>query len=44
VTLSNPSEALKYIRSLENSTISKLRESNEYVINEIKDILEKAYH
>lgn len=42
VTLSNPSEALKYIRSLENSTLSKLRESNEYVLNEVKELLEGA--
>jgi len=42
VTLSNQSEALKYIRSLEKGTLSKLRESNEYVINEVKKILEGA--
>ena len=43
VTLWNPSEALKYIRELENSTILKLRESNEYIINEVKEMLETAF-
>jgi len=39
ITLSNPSEALKYIRFLEN----KLKESKEYVVNEITEIVEKVF-
>lgn len=43
VTLSNPSEALKYIRLQENNIISKIRESNEYVVNEVKEMVESAF-
>jgi len=44
VTLSNPLESLKYAREQEKAVISKLRESNEYVISEVKEILEQLFN
>ena len=47
VTLSNPLESLSYVREQEKAIISKLRESrdsNEYVINEVKEMLEDAFN
>ena len=44
VTLSNPLESLKYVRAQEKLIISKLRESNEYVISEVKEILELLFN
>ena len=44
VTLSNPSEALKFVRKQERALVSKLRESNEYVVNEVKEMLEQIFN
>jgi hypothetical protein len=35
---------LKYAREQEKAVISKLRESNEYVISEVKEILEQLFN
>lgn len=44
VTLRNPSEALRYVREQEKMIVSKMRESNEYVVNEVKEMLEDAFN
>ena len=44
VTLWNLQEALRFIRNQEKSIISKMRESNEYVINEVKEMLELLFN
>lgn len=44
VTLWNPSEALRFVRAQEKKLISKMRESNEYVINEVKEMLELLFN
>ena len=44
VTLSNPSEALKFLKKQERALVSKLRESNEYVVNEVKEMLEQIFN
>lgn len=44
VTLWNPSEALRYVREQENQIISRMRESNEYVISEVKKMLELLFN
>ncbi len=41
--LANLREALAYTREQEKVIISKLRESNEYLVNEIKEMLEAAF-
>lgn len=43
VTLWNPLEALKFLDNQRNLIIKELRESNEYVINEVKDMIESAF-
>lgn len=43
VTLQNPLETLKYLKQQEEKVVSKLRESNEYVVKEIKWMLEDAF-
>lgn len=42
--LANLKEALAYTREQEKAIISKLRESNEYVVNEVKEMLEEAFN
>ena len=40
----NLKEALAYTREQEKAIISKLRESNEYIVNEVKEMLEDAFN
>lgn len=42
--LANLREALAYTRKQEKAIISKLRESNEYIINEVKEMLKNAFN
>ena len=42
--LANLQEALAYTREQEKAIISKLRESNEYIVNEVKEMLEDAFN
>lgn len=44
VTLWNLPEALRFVKNQEKSIISKMRESNEYVINEVKEMLELLFN
>ena len=44
VTLWNPVETLNFLRYQEKKVLSKLRESNEYVVNEVKEMLEDAFY
>lgn len=44
VTLWNLSEALRFVRNQERSIVSKMRESNEYTVNEIKEMLESLFN
>jgi len=44
VTLWNLSEALRFVRNQEKSIVSKMRESNEYTVNEVKEMLESLFN
>lgn len=44
VILSNPFEALRFVRNQERKILSKMRESNKYVIDEVKEMLELLFN